>query len=197
MSLNQLKCYSYVLASQSPRRKQLLNFLGLPFEVFHPSIEENHKGEKPISYAKKLAEEKALVASNNFKDKIIISADTIVVLDGKILEKPKSPRDAVRMLNLLSGKTHIVYTAICIINQINNKKIIDYEKTLVTFRKLSRSEIKEYVESGSCMDKAGAYGIQDDLGAVFVKKINGCYYNIVGLPLQKLYVMLHKIITKN
>lgn len=196
MSLNQLKSYNYVLASQSPRRRQLLNLLGLNFEIFIPSIEENHKSEKPISYAKKLAEEKASVANKHFNDKIIISADTIVVLEGKILEKPTSKQDAFRMLRLLSGKTHIVYTAICVINQLNNKKLIDYEKTLVTFRKLSMSEIREYVESGSCMDKAGAYGIQDDLGAVFVKKINGCYYNVVGLPLQKLYVMLQKIITK-
>lgn len=197
MSLNQLKSYNYVLASQSPRRRQLLNLLGLNFEIFIPSIEENHNGEKPISYAKKLAEEKAAVANKHFTRKIIISADTIVVLEGKILEKPTSNQDAFRMLRLLSGKTHVVYTAICVINQLNNKKLIDYEKTLVTFRELSRSEIKEYVESGSCMDKAGAYGIQDDLGAVFVKKINGCYYNVVGLPLQKLYVMLHKIISKN
>lgn len=196
MSLNQLKSYNYVLASQSPRRRQLLNLLGLNFEIFIPSIEENHKDEKPISYAKKLAEEKASVANKHFNNKIIISADTIVVLEGKILEKPTSKQDAFRMLRLLSGKTHIVYTAICVINQLNNKKLIDYEKTLVTFRKLSMSEIREYVESGSCLDKAGAYGIQDDLGAVFVKKINGCYYNVVGLPLQKLYVMLQKIITK-
>lgn len=196
MSLDILKSYNYVLASQSPRRRQLLNLLGLNFEIFIPSIEENHKGGKPISYAKKLAEEKASVANKHFNNKIIISADTIVVLEGKILEKPTSKQDAFRMLRLLSGKTHIVYTAICVINQINNKKLIDYEKTFVTFRELSMSEIREYVESGSCMDKAGAYGIQDDLGAVFVKKINGCYYNVVGLPLQKLYVMLHKITIK-
>lgn len=194
MTLSSLKSFEYVLASQSPRRMQLLNLLGLNFEIFHPSIEENHNGEKPITYAKKLAEEKALFANKNFKNKIIIAADTIVVLNGKILEKPVSKNDAIRMLSLLSGKTHIVYTAICVINQKNNRKKVDYEKTFVTFRKLSRAEIKEYVEGGSCMDKAGAYGIQDDLGAVFVSKINGCYYNVVGLPLQKLYLMLHEVI---
>ncbi|MCR4417402.1 MAG: Maf family protein [Ignavibacteria bacterium] len=193
MNLERLKKFQYILASQSPRRKQLLNLLGLSFKVFHPEIEENHRGEKPLTYAKKLAQEKAEIANKKFKDRIIIAADTIVVLDNQILEKPKSKADAKRMLKTLSGRTHIVYTAVCVINQLNGKKIIDYEKTFVTFRKLSSAEIDEYVETGSCMDKAGAYGIQDDLGAVFVSKVNGCYYNVVGLPLQKLYLILNSI----
>jgi septum formation protein len=193
MSLERLKKFQYVLASKSPRRKQLLNLLGLNFQIFNPEIEENHRGEKPVSYAKKLAEEKAEVAKSKFKEKIIIAADTIVVIENKILEKPKSKSDAKRMLRTLSGKTHIVYTAICVINQLNGKKIVDYEKTYVTFRKLKADEINEYVEKGSCMDKAGAYGIQDDLGAVFISKVNGCYYNVVGLPLQKLYLILNSI----
>ena len=193
MSLESLKKYQYILASQSPRRKQLLKLLGLNFKVFHPQIEENHKGEKPLSYAKKLAEEKAEAANRKFKNKIIIAADTIVVIDNHILEKPISENDAKRMLKTLSGRTHIVYTAICVINQLNGKKITDYEKTFVTFRKLNPAEIDEYIKTGSCMDKAGAYGIQDDLGAVFVSKVNGCYYNVVGLPLQKLYLILNSI----
>jgi septum formation protein len=179
MSLESLKKYQYILASQSPRRKQLLKLLGLNFKVFHPQIEENHKGEKPLTYAKKLAEEKAEAANWKFKN--------------KILEKPISENDAKRMLKTLSGRTHIVYTAICVINQLNGKKITDYEKTFVTFRKLNPAEIDEYIKTGSCMDKAGAYGIQDDLGAVFVSKVNGCYYNVVGLPLQKLYLILNSI----
>jgi len=193
MSLESLKKYQYILASQSPRRKQLLKLLGLNFKVFHPQIEENHKGEKPLTYAKKLAEEKAEAANRKFKDKIIIAADTIVVIDNHILEKPISENDAKRMLKTLSGRTHIVYTAICVINQLNGKKITDYEKTFVTFRKLNPAEIDEYIKTGSCMDKAGAYGIQDDLGAVFVSKVNGCYYNVVGLPLQKLYLILNSV----
>jgi septum formation protein len=193
MSLESLKKYQYILASQSPRRKQLLKLLGLNFKVFHPQIEENHKGEKPLTYAKKLAEEKAEAANRKFKNKIIIAADTIVVIDNHILEKPISENDAKRMLKTLSGRTHIVYTAICVINQLNGKKITDYEKTFVTFRKLNPAEIDEYIKTGSCMDKAGAYGIQDDLGAVFVSKVNGCYYNVVGLPLQKLYLILNSI----
>jgi len=193
MSLESLKKYQYILASQSPRRKQLLKLLGLNFKVFHPQIEENHKGEKPLTYAKKLAEEKAEAANRKFKNKIIIAADTIVVIDNHILEKPISENDAKRMLKTLSGRTHIVYTAIRVINQLNGKKITDYEKTFVTFRKLNPAEIDEYIKTGSCMDKAGAYGIQDDLGAVFVSKVNGCYYNVVGLPLQKLYLILNSI----
>lgn len=193
MSLKQLKKFNYILASQSPRRKKLLKLLGLNFKSFHPEIEENHKGEKPIYYAKKLAEQKAEAANKKFKNKIIIAADTIVVINGKILEKPNSPTDARRMLKTLSGKTHTVFTAFCLINQLNGKKVVDFEKTYVTFRKLTSQEIDEYVESGSCLDKAGSYGIQDDLGAVFISKINGCYYNVVGLPLQKLYLNLLSI----
>jgi len=193
MSLESLRKYQYILASQSPRRKLLLKLLGLNFKVFHPQIEENHRGEKPLIYAKKLAQEKAEAANQKFKNKIIIAADTIVVIDNHILEKPRSESDARRMLKTLSGRTHVVYTAICAINQLNGKKITDYEKTFVTFRKLTSVEIDEYIKTGSCMDKAGAYGIQDDLGAVFVSKVNGCYYNVVGLPLQKLYLILNSI----
>lgn len=196
MSLQDLKKFDYILASQSPRRKYLLKLLGLKFQSYHPLIEENHRGEQPVRYAKKLAEEKAEAANQKFSGKIIIAADTIVVIDNKILEKPASPADAKKMLKTLSGRTHIVYTAICLINQLNSRKTIDVEKTYVTFRKLSLKEIEEYVRSGSCLDKAGAYGIQDDLGAVFVEKINGCYYNVVGLPLQKLYLNLVSITKK-
>lgn len=196
MSLQDLKKFDYILASQSPRRKYLLKLLGLKFQSYHPLIEENHRGEQPVRYAKKLAEEKAEAANQKFSGKIIIAADTIVVIDNKILEKPASPAEAKKMLKTLSGRTHIVYTAICLINQLNSRKIIDVEKTYVTFRKLSLKEIEEYVRSGSCLDKAGAYGIQDDLGAVFVEKINGCYYNVVGLPLQKLYLNLVSITKK-
>lgn len=196
MSLQDLKKFDYILASQSPRRKYLLKLLGLKFQSYHPLIEENHRGEQPVRYAKKLAEEKAEAANQKFSGKIIIAADTIVVIDNKILEKPASPADAKKMLKTLSGRTHIVYTAICLINQLNSRKIIDVEKTYVTFRKLSLKEIEEYLRSGSCLDKAGAYGIQDDLGAVFVEKINGCYYNVVGLPLQKLYLNLVSITKK-
>lgn len=194
MSFSKLLKYKYVLASQSPRRKQLLKLLGIDFEIFHPSILEKHSGEHPLTYVKHLAKEKAKAAQRHFKEKIIIAADTIVVLKRKVLEKPSSQEDAKQMLALLSGKTHIVYTAICVINLYNGKELIDYEKTKVTFKNLLPEEIDDYVKVGTCMDKAGAYGIQDDIGAVFIEKIDGCYYNVVGLPLHKLYTMLIKAI---
>lgn len=125
---------------------------------------------------------------------IIITADTIVVLEKKILGKPINKKDAYHILKTLSGKTHTVYTGYSIYNFMNNKLISEMEKTKVTFRELTEKEIKEYINSGSPMDKAGAYGIQDDFGAVFIKKINGCYYNVVGLPLSKLYHALLRII---
>jgi septum formation protein len=133
-------------------------------------------------------------AKGIIKKGIIITADTIVVINGKIIGKPVDKNDAVRMLQNLSGSTHIVYTGFSVYNSVTDKTITDYEKTFVTFRKLKTKEIKEYVETGSPMDKAGAYGIQDDYGAVFIKKINGCYYNVVGLPLTKVFLTMNRII---
>lgn len=195
MSLIELNEYDILLASQSPRRKLLLSFLKLKFDTLSPDIEEYiKKNEPPLKYAMRVAKEKAQKISNEVQNKIIIAADTIVLLDSIILGKPQSEIEAVRMLSFLSGKTHIVITGVCIINQNTTKILTDYEKTKVTFRKISKKEINEYVESGSPMDKAGGYGIQEDFGAVFVKKIDGCYYNVVGLPLSKTYNMLMKII---
>nr|HPI37597.1 Maf family protein [Ignavibacteriaceae bacterium] len=125
---------------------------------------------------------------------IYITADTIVVYKNKVLNKPVDENDAYKMLSFLSNKTHTVYTGFCIFNSVNNKLINDFEKTDITFRKLGKDEIWDYIKSGSPMDKAGAYGIQDDYGAVFIKKINGCYYNVVGLPLTKVYQSILRVI---
>jgi septum formation protein len=133
-------------------------------------------------------------AVKKVKNGIVITADTIVVLDKEIIGKPKNKKDAEKILKKLSGKTHAVYTGFAIYNSQKSNVLVEYEKTMVTFRKLTTKEIKDYILSGSPMDKAGAYGIQDDFGAVFVRKINGCYYNVVGLPLSKLYSSLQKII---
>ncbi len=153
-----------------------------------------YKNEKPSNAVARLSKEKLGLAKTKVKDGIIITADTIVVLNKTILGKPISKKDAFRILNLLSGKTHLVYTGYSIFNFSNDKMITEYEKTEVTFRKLTNEEIKEYIAGGSPMDKAGAYGIQDDFGAVFIKKINGCYYNVVGLPIAKFYHALLRII---
>lgn len=183
------------LASKSPRRKKLLEQINLQPEILHCHFDEDFDSKKRVStIAKSLAFQKMEVAKNENKEGIIITADTIVVIDGKILGKPESIKQAVAMLKSLSGRMHFVYTGFCVFNSLNGKMINDYEKTEVTFRKLNESEIKEYVAGGSPMDKAGAYGIQDDYGAIFIEKINGCYYNVVGLPLTKVYQAILKVL---
>lgn len=183
------------LASKSPRRKKLLKQINLKFKVVPADIDEKIlKHETPVHNVKRLSREKLDKAKQQFKKGIIITADTIVVLDDKVIGKPKDEKDAFKILSRLSGRTHFVYTGFSVFNSENGKIINDYEKTAVTFRKLGPAEIRDYIKSGSPMDKAGAYGIQDDFGAVFVKKINGCYYNVVGLPLAKVYNSLLRII---
>jgi septum formation protein len=187
-----LKIY---LASKSPRRKKLLEQINLKFEDFSVDTPEVFKkGERPVDTVKRIANEKLEAAKEIVKEGIIITADTIVVISGKILGKPVDKKDAVKLLKTLSGKRHIVYTGFAVYNSVSKKVITDYEKTYVTFRKLKKDEISDYVETGSPMDKAGAYGIQDDYGAVFITKINGCYYNVVGLPLTKVFQALLRII---
>lgn len=178
-----------ILASQSPRRKHLLEMLGLEFTVFPADIDEtNHKGLSPEELARLLAEEKALAIARIVKEEsLVIGSDTIVVLDDIMLGKPSNNAEAKLMLRTLSGNTHSVLSGISIVNSktLHTKSAV--QKTKVTFRELTDEEIDFYVAGGSPMDKAGAYGIQDDMGAVFVSKVEGCYYNIVGLPLELLY----------
>lgn len=183
------------LASKSPRRRKLLKQLNLKFKSFNVELDEViYKNEKPSKAVIRLSREKLKLAKEIVKQGIIITADTIVVLDNKIIGKPVDKKDAYRILKTLSGKTHVVYTGYSIYNYINNKGVSEFEKTKVTFRELTDQEILEYIDGGSPMDKAGAYGIQDDFGAVFIKKINGCYYNVVGLPLAKLYHAILKVL---
>ena len=182
------------LASKSPRRRKLLKQINLKFKSFSVDINEVIRNkEKPHHNVQRLASEKMDKAKEFVDEGIIITADTIVVLEGKIIGKPKNKADAKKMLKKLSGKVHTVYTGYSIFNTQKRNSITDYEKTLVEFRKLTDHEIDEYIKTGSPMDKAGAYGIQDDFGAVFIKKITGCYYNVVGLPLTKVYQSLMKI----
>lgn len=183
------------LASKSPRRKKLLKQMNLNFRVVTVEIDESRKGsESPLRMVKRLAAEKLEQAKKKIGSGIIITADTTVVLNGEMLAKPESRKDAMKMLRKLSGKTHTVYTGFAVYNSETGKTIVDYEKTAVTFRDLRNDEIDKYVKTGSPMDKAGAYGIQDDFGAVFIKKINGDYYNVVGLPISKLYNNLLEVI---
>jgi septum formation protein len=182
------------LASKSPRRRKLLKQLGIKFYSFSVnSVEDFLDGEHPVRCVKRIALEKMELAKPKVQNSIVITADTIVVLGSQIIGKPVNKKDAIKILTLLSGKIHKVYTGFCVVNQKTNKMIVDFEKTEVEFRSLNKDEIVDYVNGGSPMDKAGAYGIQDDFGAVFVRKINGCYYNVVGLPLTKLYKTLRKV----
>lgn len=183
------------LASKSPRRRKLLKQLNINFKSFSVDVNENiGKTEKPAHIVKRLANKKLLKAKEKVKNGIIITADTIVVLDGKVIGKPANTKNAKTILKKLSGRVHKVYTGYSVWNSEKNIIITDYEKTIVEFRNLFDREIDDYIYGGSPMDKAGAYGIQDDIGAVFIKKINGCYYNVVGLPLTKIYQALIKII---
>jgi septum formation protein len=189
--------YHIILASQSPRRINLLKSLRLIFDVLPANIDENlDTNLKPAHYCKSLALKKAQIVLNSIDDlnrnELIIAADTIVVLAGEIINKPKDKINAFNILKKLSNNYHFVYTGIAVADNISNKIITNHSRTIVYFRKLSDSEIWEYIESGKPMDKAGAYGIQDDYGALFVKRIEGCYNNVIGLPLELLFKMLHK-----
>ncbi len=182
-----------ILASRSPRRINLLHQIGLTPVVMPSGVEEIiDETREPEYNAVALALMKAQDVSRRIVDGIVIGADTIVVIDGRFLGKPESHADAVRMLELLSGNTHRVYTGFALVERPSDKVLTDVEMTLVTFRQLPKDEIERYVSSGSPMDKAGAYGIQDDYGAVFVTRIEGCFYNVVGFPLARFHKRLQE-----
>ncbi len=186
----------FILASASERRKELLSRIVRDFEVRVSDFDEDSvKVNNNIeNYVKILSEGKAKsVSLNCSKDSIIIGSDTIVVIDNKVLGKPKDKNDAFRMLKALSNNVHRVYSGVTVIN--NTTKVIKSEclYTEVYFSELSDEEIWKYIETEECLDKAGAYGIQG-FGGVFVKKINGCYYNVVGLPLNLLNKMIKEVL---
>lgn len=188
MLANKLKNYKIILASSSPRRQEIFKELNIPFTVEVKHINEHYpsnlKGESITNYLAKL-KAKPFEDELNNTNKIIITADTIVWLNNHSLEKPKNKKDAVKMLKLLSGKMHEVITSVCI-------KTIDIEKTFssitkVYFKELSDEEINYYVEKYHPLDKAGAYGIQEWIGFIGVTKLEGSYFNVMGLPIDKLY----------
>ncbi len=183
-----------VLASASPRRMGLLKQIGLDFEVFPSSVPETwEENTSPLEIAQKLAREKAEAIAGGFPSGIVIGADTLVVLEGRILGKPQNPDEAFRFLRKLSGRSHDVITAVVLLDAESGRVLADEEVTRVFFREVSDQEIHAYIASGEPMDKAGAYGIQGR-GALFVKKIEGCYTNVVGLPLGKLGEMLTRML---
>ena len=173
-----------ILASQSPRRRELLNTAGLRFSVRSRPVEEvRGPGETPRDYVARLARAKAEAAWQGDHE-IVLGADTVVVLDEQVLEKPSDARDAQAMLRLLSGRTHVVITGICLRHSAG--ATIDSASTSVRFVTLDEREIEDYVRTGEPMDKAGAYAIQG-LASKFVDRIEGCYFNVMGLPLALVY----------
>jgi septum formation protein len=190
-----MKTPPLILASQSPRRRLLLKQIGLKFSVRPSSVPEDVLDhESPEQNVKRIALAKALKVARRVKRGIVVGADTIVVLGNEILGKPRSAGEAKRMLRKLSGRQHVVYTGFALVDASTGRKIVDVERTKVKFRKLNAVEIDEYVASGSPMDKAGAYGIQDDYGAVFVERVEGCFYNVVGFPLTRFYLDLRRFV---
>ena len=182
-----------ILASASPRRKELLQRLGLEFDIVPASIDEKQNDhEDAATYTLRTAMQKALAVAKNYTDATVISADTVVVMDEQILGKPKTMDQAEEMLRNLSGREHVVITSVGIVDQISGRSISATEQTLVYFQTLSKEEIRAYVETCEPMDKAGAYGIQG-LGGLFIRRIEGDFYNVVGLPLNKLYQLLKEI----
>lgn len=184
---------SLVLASNSPRRRELLRQIGLDFTTDPADVDETVRpGEPPERYAGRVAVEKARTAAARSEGAVVIGADTIVVVDDEILGKPADDRDAERMLRLLSGRMHRVITAVAVIDPAQHAERTAVAVTKVWFRSLDAGEIAAYIASGEPRDKAGAYGIQGR-GALLVEKIEGCYFNVVGLPLSLLGAMLREV----
>lgn len=180
-----------ILASQSPRRKSLLKQMGLDFRVIPSAVSEEIDESDPIKMVQKLAQAKAQEVALLQKEGLVIGADTIVVFDKQILGKPEDEEDAFHMLSTLSGKEHQVITGVAVIEAATGKVIVAAEKTKVLFEKLTEDTIANYIATKEPMDKAGAYAIQG-LGGVLVKRIEGCYFNVVGLPIGKLVQMLRE-----
>ena len=184
-----------ILASSSPRRRELLRNAGFNFDVRAGNIiEKIQPGEPPEEFARRAALEKAVqIAASSPQGSLVLGADTVVVIDGETLGKPSDLDDAARMLRLLSGRTHQVHTAICLVRAPDKIAALKHATTLVTFREIDEQEIRDYLESGEPMGKAGAYAIQG-LASRFVTCISGCYFNVVGLPVALVYETLKPLL---
>ncbi len=180
-----------ILASKSPRRKELLSLITTDFEIIPAVGEENADPSlSPDMFVQELAKQKALEIAATHPDDVVIGSDTVVAAQGEILGKPKDKADAIRMLTMLSGTSHSVFTGVAV---IKNGKIHSFtEETKVKFFPLSQKEIEDYTATGEPFDKAGAYGIQD-LGALLVEGIDGDYYNVMGLPAGRLYRLMKSL----
>ena len=179
-----------ILASKSPRRRELMKLLGFPFRSVVSHAEERvFPGETPAAHVVRLSELKAREAGKRLVGGIVIGSDTVVVLDGDIIGKPESPDEARAMLGRLQGRTHTVYTGFALHDPEEDRMVSGWEGTDVTMKPMSSVLIGRYVETGEPLDKAGAYGIQG-YGAVLISSINGCFFNVMGLPLMRLMAAL-------
>ena len=179
-----------VLASESPRRRQLLELLGLPFEIATSDVDETPRPDEPdLDYVRRSAREKGEAVAGGMPDAVVLSADTIVSVDGEILGKPKNADDARRMLRMLSGRQHNVYTAVSTIHATASTRYEGLEDTRVWFRDLDSRLIDDYIRREEFLDKAGAYGIQG-FASVFIPRIEGNYANVMGLPMPLTYELL-------
>lgn len=186
-----------LLASRSPRRRQLLTQLGYPVRFVDVDVDEVVEPGTPTEL---IAAGLALLKSKGFRlplqnGEILVTADTVVVHRGEVLGKPRDNAAAETMLHSLSGDSHYVYTGVCL--KTATQQVVFSEKSTVTFRPLSDEIVRQYVSQGSCLDKAGAYGIQDWIGMVGVERIEGCFYNVMGLPVSRLYYELQQLIRKS
>ncbi|HXE91336.1 MAG TPA: Maf family protein [Terriglobales bacterium] len=179
-----------ILASASPRRQELLRNAGIGFTVKSADVPERRRArESPLAFARRLAREKAAAVFARHPQDFVLGADTIVVVGGEILEKPRNAADARRMLRRLSGRSHRVITAVCLLGP--DVEDVRARTTRVTFARLSAAEIRDYVATGEPLDKAGAYAIQG-LASRWATRIEGCYFNVVGLPVPMVYAMLRR-----
>ena len=182
---------SVVLASSSPRRRDLLNLIGVAHEVRPANVDETYReGEEAAAHAERLAREKALNGAASSSESLVVGADTIVVVDGRVLGKPRDAEDAAVMLKLLRGRTHVVMTAMAV--AFGGRMVSCVEKVSVTFRDLSDDEIDAYIDTGEPMDKAGAYGIQG-YGATIVRRVDGDYFAVMGLSLVRLVALMAEL----
>lgn len=175
-----------ILASSSPRRQFLMKESGFDFVVRKPDVEEDFPATMPVeNVASFLAKKKAEFFRPSITEEIVVTADTVVILDQRILNKPADREEAIEMLSTLSGRTHTVITGVCVLSR--EKELVFDDRTEVTFKSLTRDEIEFYVDVYKPFDKAGAYGAQDWIGMVAVERINGSYFNVMGLPVHRVY----------
>ncbi|HEX8152509.1 MAG TPA: Maf family protein [Thermoanaerobaculia bacterium] len=182
----------FILASASPRRRELLTSIGLDFDVIPSHVpEQRAEGEAPAEYVTRLSRDKARAIASEHQQQWVIAADTIVLIGDQLLEKPADPADAARMLATIAGKTHTVYTGVTLEHLASGYRDTRVAESDVRMLPLSAEDIEWYVQTGEPLDKAGAYAVQG-IGALFIESIHGSYTNVVGLPLATLFLMLRR-----